>query len=155
MKLTQTQYGKLPLVPTVDGQRVRLARDEQQAPATSFADPVRTAKAPVSPSDAQYRSKTEAAYAQFLEWEKQAGLLREYWYEPFSFRLANGKRYRVDFLVWRKDGTVEAIEVKGAYHKNRRDSLTHLVWASQRFPFLVWRLVWRMGQGWDGKFVAG
>jgi hypothetical protein len=110
---------------------------------------------------APYKSRLEAGYAAELERGKQAGIIIDYWYEPFSFQLATGKRYRPDFVVWhpsphgatdRIGRWAECVEVKGV-HKNRRDSLTHLAWASQRFPLFVWHLVWWTGRGWDGKYL--
>ena len=104
------------------------------------------------PTASPYRSKLEAAYANKLEMEKRAGTIKGWLYEPFSFKLAEGKRYRVDFVTWGIAG-VECIEVKGKWVKNRRDGMTHLHWAAQRFPFFIWRLVWRSNNGWDGRDI--
>ena len=110
-----------------------------------------------------YRSTWEAAYAQQLELDKTAGRILDFWYEPFSFRLAHGKRYKPDFVVWHPfvagSGSIgnrwtECIEVKG-HHKNIRDSLTHLIWASQRFPFFKWLLVWREHGEWTARHISG
>ena len=95
-----------------------------------------------------FRSKLEAAFATVLELEKRTGLIKDYFYEPFSFKLANGKRYRADFLRWNLDGTTDCLEIKG-YHANLRDSLTHLAWAAQKFPFHRWLLVTRTKDGWE------
>jgi hypothetical protein len=86
--------------------------------------------------------------------EQRAGLIAGWLYEPFSFALAPGKRYRVDFVTWGPHGT-ECIEVKGTWIKNRRDGITRLSWAAQRFPFLTWRIVWRTKWGgWDGQYIT-
>lgn len=111
---------------------------------------------PVS-STAPYRSKLEAAYATQLNAMQRAGDIKAWWYEPFSFQLSTGKRFRVDFLVQYPDGLekpLECIEVKGAWIKNRRDSITRLHWAAQRFPCFVWRLVWREGHGFNGQYIT-
>lgn len=92
-----------------------------------------------------YKSKLEAAFANHLIGMHRAGIIDGWLYEPFTFRLAEGKRYRVDFVawVWVKDHgyyVTTAFECKG-WHKNYRDSLTHLKWAAQRFPFFSWKKV--------------
>lgn len=99
-----------------------------------------------------YRSKWEAAYAAKLELEKQAGRIRSWCYEPMSFKLSKGKRYRPDFLIEHPLGSerrLEFIEVKGNWGRNRRDGMTHLKWAAQLFPMFTWTLTWREGHGWE------
>jgi hypothetical protein len=97
---------------------------------------------------APFKNKLEKAFATQLDAEKRAGVIQDYLYEPFSFKLASGKRYRVDFVTWGDEGTV-CYECKG-YHKNIRDSITHLKWAAQRFPFFKWRKVTRR----NGRFES-
>jgi len=94
-----------------------------------------------------YKNKLEKAFAQQLDAEWRAGAIKGWLYEPFSFKLAEGKRYRVDFISWGEEGTV-CYEVKG-WHANIRDSLTHLSWAAQRFPFFKWRKAIRKGGGFE------
>lgn len=113
-------------------------------------------KAP-SPKKPPYKSKIELAWALRLEVMKRGGEIDGWLYEPFTFKLSEGKRYRVDFIAWGEnhfdanDGTtwsvpfVIAYECKG-WHKNYRDSLTHLKWAAQRFPFFQWKKVVRNGK---------
>lgn len=104
-------------------------------------------------NESPYDSKLEAAYAQFLELEQRAGNIASWLHHPFTFRLSSGKRYTVDFVTWGYDGSTYCIEIKG-WHANRRDSLTHLAWASQRFPFHKWLLVTRNKQGgWDEQLI--
>jgi len=94
-----------------------------------------------APAPDVYKSKLERRFAQQLAAELLAGTIQGWLYEPFSFQLGSGKRYRPDFVTWGSAGIV-AVECKG-YHKNMRDSLTHLAWAAQRFPFLKWyRVTW-------------
>lgn len=111
-----------------------------------------------------YRSKWEAAYVSKLELEKRAGLIVNYWYEPFSLWLPGKVRYKPDFLVQyfptghtvNRPGfvtTLELIEVKG-WSKNRRDGITRLKIAAALFPCFVWRMVYRTkGGGWDGEYL--
>jgi hypothetical protein len=113
-----------------------------------------------------YKSKWEAAYASKLELEKRAGLIKAYWYEPFSLWLPGKVRYKPDFLVQYSDSNMiacgndhyrqpplELIEVKG-WSKNRRDGMTRLKIAAALFPCFVWRMVYRTeGGGWSGEYV--
>jgi hypothetical protein len=101
----------------------------------------------VPPSSPHYDSKLEAAWAQRLKLDLQAGLIAGWMHHPFSFRLAEGVRYTVDFITWGEEGTV-CYECKG-WHKNMRDSLTRLQWAAQRFPFHKWRKVVREKGQWQ------
>jgi hypothetical protein len=105
-----------------------------------------------------YRSKWEAAYASKLEMEKQAGLIKSWWYEPFSLWLPGKVRYKPDFLIEMPyipgmERHLEIIEVKG-WSKNRRDGITRLKIAAALFPCFVWRMVYRTkGGGWDGEYL--
>jgi len=105
-----------------------------------------------------YRSKWEAAYATKLDLEVTAGVIRSWRYEPMSFKLAVGKRYRPDFLIEHPLGAerkVEFVEVKGKWGKNRRDGLTHLAWCAQLYPMFTWTLTWRdVGGGWHQEEVG-
>ena len=58
-------------------------------------------------------SGPERARARELETDRQAGLIREWHYEPLSFRLGRGLSYTPDFLVIDADGLLTAEEVKG------------------------------------------
>lgn len=93
------------------------------------------------------RSRWEQEYRAVLQARKQAGEVTEIWYEPFAMTLADGVRYRPDFMVWRKDGVIEIHEVKG-WSRNVRDGLTRLKWAAQRFPCYEWYLVRKVGRTW-------
>ena len=95
----------------------------------------------------RFRSKLEAAYAASLEMAKQAGEILRYDYEPISFKLATGKRYRPDFMVVDRHG-IAFHEVKGRWMKNRRDGMTHLIWAAQRYPMFRWILIERERGAW-------
>jgi len=64
-----------------------------------------------------YRSKWEANYARYLEWQKQRGDIQDWAHEPETFWFAGVKRgcvsYLPDFKVTLPDGRVEFHEVKG------------------------------------------
>lgn len=109
-----------------------------------------------NPAPSPYRSKLDAAFATKLELELKAGFVKAWRYEPMSFKLANGKRYRPDFMIQYPDELerhVEFIEVKG-HHANLRDSLTHLAWAAQRYPMFVWKLVKRINGHWEERQIT-
>ena len=103
-----------------------------------------------------YRSKWEAAFANKLELEKHAGLIKQWWYEPFSLWLPGKVRYKPDFMIQYPDGMeqrLEIVEVKG-WSRNRRDGITRLKIAAALFPCFVWRMVWmKKGGGFDGEYL--
>lgn len=115
-------------------------------------------------SSSPYRSKWEAAYAAKLDMDKAAGMIKAWWYEPFSLWLPGKVRYKPDFMVeyhpanFEQNGfdlhtPLEIIEVKG-WSRNRRDGMTRLKIAAALFPCFVWRLVSRTkGGGWDGEYL--
>jgi len=108
-------------------------------------------------STLQFRSKLEARYADHLDMLVKAGEIRRWEYEPMSLKLSEGKRYRPDFLVVLPLGAeakAELHEIKGKWTKNRRDGMTHLKWACQRFgDIFTFRLIEWNGHGFDGSYV--
>ena len=114
------------------------------------------AQAGSNPASPPYKSKWDAAYASKLDLEQRAGMIKAYWYEPFSLWLPGKVRYKPDFLIQYPDGLeqrLEIIEVKG-WSKNRRDGMTRLKIAAAIYNCFVWRLVYRTkGGGWDGEYM--
>ena len=106
----------------------------------------------------KFKSKWEETYSAKLELEKKAGLIKAWWYEPFSLWLPGKVRYKPDFMVEYKvtqdmPGYIEVIEVKG-WSKNRRDGITRLKIAAAIYSCFVWRLVYRTkGGGWNGEYL--
>jgi hypothetical protein len=103
-----------------------------------------------------FKSKLETSYAKHLDLLVKAGEIRRWWYEPTSFTLAKGKRYRPDFLIEYPEGLerrLEYHEIKGRFVPNLRDGLTHLKWCAQLYPCFTWRIVRWTGGGWDGSYV--
>ena len=82
-------------------------------------------------------NKTEAAYANYLEKQKQFGDVAWYAFEPMNLKLADKCFYRVDFLVMLKSGQLECHEIKGFLTD---DSLVKFKVAGQKFPF-VFRMI--------------
>ena len=64
-----------------------------------------------------FRSKWEANFGRYLEWQKQNQIIQEWFHEPQTFWFGGIKRgcvsYLPDFKVLFKDGSHEWIEVKG------------------------------------------
>ena len=58
-------------------------------------------------------NQTEAAYAETLELQKQAGEIIWYRFEAITFKLADDTRYTPDFLVLTAEGYLECRECKG------------------------------------------
>lgn len=77
-------------------------------------------------------NKTEAAYAKYLETQKQFGDVEWYEFEPMNLRLADKCFYAIDFLVMLKNGQLECHEVKGYWTD---DALVKIKAAAAKFPF--------------------
>lgn len=77
-------------------------------------------------------NKTEAAYAKYLEVQKQFGHVMEYWFEPMNLRLADKCFFKVDFMVLTKNLQLECHEVKGWWTD---DAKVKIKAAATKFPF--------------------
>ncbi len=78
-------------------------------------------------------NKTEAAYAaDVLERRKQTGEVVDYWFERFTFKLANDCRYTPDFVVMLASGELECHETKGYWQD---DAKVKIRVAASLFPF--------------------
>lgn len=65
----------------------------------------------------RYDSKLEASYAMELDWQKKAGLIKDWEAQRKLDIRVNGEHicnYYIDFVVIRNDGIEEMHEVKGA-----------------------------------------
>ena len=106
----------------------------------------------------KYKSKLEARYAAHLDMLVKTGEIKRWEYEPMSLKLSQGKRYRPDFLVVLPLGAeakAELHEVKGKWTKNKRDGMTHLKWAAQRYgDVFTFRLIEWTGSGFSGSYVV-
>lgn len=93
----------------------------------------------------------------YLDKQRVNGLIRWFWYEPFSFWLVppdkqskeRGVRHKVDFCIWRNDGSIEMVEVKGRSVRNFRDGITRYKVAKDRFPCFTWKIVRLKNGGWE------
>ena len=102
-----------------------------------------------------YKSKWEASYAGKLELEQRAGIIKQWWYEPFSLWLPGKVRYKPDFLIQYnlpicdpRTMELSIVEVKG-WSKNKRDGMTRLKIAAALFPCFRWVLASHTKNGWE------
>lgn len=98
-------------------------------------------------------NKTEKAYAAYLESEKRAGRVTEFWFESIKLKIAEGVcYYSPDFMVFRPDGLIELHEVKGSPKIFQDDAKVKAKSCATKYPFLV-RVVYprtkKSGGGWD------
>lgn len=95
------------------------------------------------------RNKTEAAYEQYLEEMKFAGLILWHRFEGIKLRLADNTFYTPDFAVMRADGTIEIHEVKGFWQDDARVKIKV---AADIYPFkfiAIKPISKKNGGGWD------
>lgn len=95
---------------------------------------------------AERMNKTEAAYAQYLDFLQRAGYVKSFRFEAITLRLADGTRYTPDFLVERFDTKPELHEVKGFW---REDALVKYRVAAELFPMFLFRVVKRRRHEWE------
>jgi hypothetical protein len=132
--------------------------DMQDVAVADCPDRVATRKVTIvtPPQKRLYDSKWEETYAAELVLRKHAGLIRNYWYHPFSMWLPGGIRYKPDFMIEYPLGLekrLEIVEVKG-WSKNLRDGMTRLKIAAAIFDCYTWTLVKkRKGGGWDEEII--
>ena len=65
-------------------------------------------------------NKTETAYAQELEYQRQAGKVAWWAFEGLKYRLADNTFYTPDFAVMLTSGILQAHEVKGHWEEDAR-----------------------------------
>lgn len=101
-----------------------------------------------------YRSKLEAAFARSLEFDRLAGMILGYQYEPMNIRLSGDKNfYKPDFLVWSKDHPPTYYEVKGRNKSDER-SLVKTKVAAALHPWARFILIKRIRGVWVEREIA-
>jgi len=97
-------------------------------------------------------NRTEAEYAAFLDAQKAAGLVHDYWFEGITFVLAPNTRYTPDFMVLNADLTIDIIEVKGFWTDDARVKikLAASIYYLHRFV-AVKKVPKRDGGGWSSE----
>lgn len=94
----------------------------------------------------------EARYAaQVLEPMKRSGEIIEYWFERFTFKIAQDCRYTPDFVLLKADGLLECHETKGFFED---DALVKIKVAADLFPFrfvAIQMIAKKHGGGWKER----
>lgn len=89
----------------------------------------------------------ERDYAQHLEARRQAGEIREYYFEALKLRIGRACFYTPDFLVVRADDVVELHEVKGFWEEDARVKVKAV---AALYPFVVVAVTRpRKGEPWN------
>ena len=102
---------------------------------------------------AGYASKTEAAYAQYLDALVHGGEISNWWYAPVSFRLPGKRnRYTPDFLTLCGRG-LTFIEVKG-WSPSYDRSIVKLKTAAGLTPWADFQLVKRIKGNWEHHVIS-
>ena len=108
------------------------------------------------PQKREYDSKWEETYATELVMRKHAGLIKAYWYHPWTFRLPGGVRLEIDFLIEHPLGLerkLQIMEIKG-WHKNIREAMAKLKIAAAIWPCFQWTIGRReKGGGWSEEDI--
>lgn len=117
--------------------------------------PAVTTKRPKAPSVrpwGRYRSKWEAEYATYLDYQKATNTIWDWDYEPESLVIGVGAKYTPDFKVWITfGGRVEYREVKGY---KREAAMVRLRVAAARFPNDGFVLVTKKDGQWVHTLIA-
>lgn len=79
-------------------------------------------------------NKTEALRAKDLDAMKRAGQIVAWWYEKWTFKLADDLRYTPDFVIQKPSGALEIEEVKGFWREDARAKVKMFV---ALYPFPV------------------
>lgn len=91
-------------------------------------------------------NKTEAARARDLDSMKRAGLIAEWWYEKWTFKLGDDLRYTPDFVIQKPNGALEVEEVKGFWRDDARAKVKMFV---ELYPFPVRAYTKNRHDTWD------
>ena len=94
-------------------------------------------------------NKTEAEYAEHLEWQKIDRKILWYKFEGIKFKLADNTTYNPDFAVMLDDGTMQIHEVKGFWLDDARVKIKV---AADMYPFefiAVKKKTKKDGGGWE------
>ncbi len=102
-----------------------------------------------------YKSKWESLYSVELEWQRKAGEITVWFYEPITFHLTessivDGKRVRAitytpDFVCWLPDGRMRCVEIKGY---RRTKDINRFKQAKDRFRHIEFVMVKRENNSW-------
>ncbi len=96
-------------------------------------------------------NKTEAAYAEDLEFQRQAGAVAWWAFEALKYRLADNTFYTPDFAVMLSNGVLQAHEVKGRWEDDARVKIKI---AAALFP-IEFIAVKKTKLGWEREAFRG
>lgn len=103
-------------------------------------------------------NRTEKDYAAFLEAEKHAGRVSQYWFESMKLKIAEGTCWLTpDFAVLRPNGDLEFHDVKGSMRIWTEDSKVKMKVCATAYPFRVFVVCPKQkksGGGWELHEVA-
>ncbi len=99
----------------------------------------------------QGMNKTEALFWARLKSLRDIHAIRDFWFEPLKLRLAGNTSYRIDFLVWRNDGSLAGIEIKGFF---REDAAVKIKTSVDKFPWLDFFVAFWRKSNWDIRRVS-
>ncbi len=101
-----------------------------------------------------YKSKLEAAWANYLTGLRYLGTITGFWYEPLNLRLPGEKNfYKPDFLVRDADDHLTFYEVKGRNKSDDR-SLVKIKTAAGITPWAKFVLIKRIGGQWEERIIT-
>lgn len=80
---------------------------------------------------------TETKYAESLQARKLAGEIEAWRFEAVTFKLADDCRYTPDFEVYRVDGSIEYVDVKGGGPIDPKSRVKIKV-AAEKWPWFSW-----------------
>jgi hypothetical protein len=77
-----------------------------------------------------YRSRMEANYAKFLQWQKEQAQILDWEHEPETFRFGQLRRgvtnYKPDFRVTHLDGSFSFAETKGYFDAKSKTKIKRM-----------------------------
>lgn len=95
-------------------------------------------------------NKTEKARAVELEALRRAGQIAEWWYEQWTFKLADDCRYTPDFVIQDLNGSLRAEETKGFW---RDDAKVKVRLFASLFPIPI-RVLKKSRDGWTEEVFS-
>lgn len=111
---------------------------------------IRPSSPPIRLPKPSVANKTEERYSHVLQIEFRASEGYRIEYEPLTFRLAAGTRYTPDWIVWKGDRIVLAVEVKGGYKLGSQGrSIVAFKQAIFEKPNIKFRFAQDTGHGWN------
>lgn len=117
---------------------------------TNTGSDIRPSAPPIRLPKPSVANKTEERYSHVLQIEFRASEGYRIEYEPLTFRLASGTRYTPDWIVWKGNELVLAVEVKGSYKLGSHGrAVAAFKQAICDFPHIKFRFAADTKAGWN------